>query len=175
MTEIEFGTVIANIVAVYDTFKNDRAKLDIWYENLKDLEYDKTMVILKKIFQTSDFPPTIAMIRKEYSQFGLNKLSTEESLLLINKTIQKYGRYKAVEAMEHLKLSDELTYRIMKAIGYANYCNADPNFTRNTVMKIHNEAVKNQTDMLAIEASFAGEIKQIQNQGFQLMSQGWEE
>ncbi len=42
-------------------------------------------------------------------------------------------------------------------------------------MKMHNEAVKNQTDMLAIEASFASEIRQIQNQGFQLMSQGWEE
>ena len=43
--------------------------MELWFDMLKDLDYKSAYIALKKHVATSSFPPTIADIRKNASDF----------------------------------------------------------------------------------------------------------
>lgn len=50
-----------------------------WYEMLKDLEYSKLLVVVKRHIQTNSFAPSIADLRAQYSKLVGNPSITESS------------------------------------------------------------------------------------------------
>lgn len=66
MTREEFSRIVKGLKAVYayESFIASQDAFDIWYELLKDLDYQAVSVGTKKLMQTSSKVPTPADIRK---------------------------------------------------------------------------------------------------------------
>lgn len=170
MEQVEFVKIAAAInTAFKDTIKT-KEQMTLWYDNLLDLDYMICQKAVRKIIQESEFPPKIATIRKEYyNVLEGPKLTNADSVGLINTAIQKFGHYRAIEALEWIKNQDESTYKVIKAIGFGNYCKADPNFTRNIVVKMYDEVARQTEKAKLLTRSFASEIREIQTNGFKLL------
>jgi len=160
----EFANILAAIQEVYSTkFTSEKSKL--YFENLNDLDYTTCQKAVKKLIQTSEYPPTVASIRKSYlSIINGDQSSTEEVLGLYNKVVQNFGRYRIAEGMEWIKQENETAWRILKAIGYNNYCNCDPSVTAHLINKMTKEIAIKNNENLALETQFAKEIGQIRKQ-----------
>ena len=66
MTREEFSRIVKGLKAVYayESFIASQDAFDIWYELLKDLDYQAVSIGTKKLMQTSSKVPTPADIRK---------------------------------------------------------------------------------------------------------------
>jgi hypothetical protein len=170
MKQIEFVKIAAAInTAFKDTIKT-KEQMTLWYDNLMDLDYMVCQKAVKKIIQESEFSPKIATIRKEYyNVLEGSKLTSTDSIGLINAAIQRFGHYRAAEAMKWIKEQDNNTYKVVKAIGFSNYCKADPNFTRNITVKMYDEVAKETEKSKMLNRTFASEIRKIQTNGFKLL------
>lgn len=170
MDNIEFVKITAAInTAFKDTIKTPE-QMTLWFDNLMDLDYMICQKAVKKIIQESEFPPKIATIRKEYyNVLEGPSLTNADSIGIINKAIQKFGRYRSIEALEWIKSQDENTHKVIKAIGFGNYCKADPNFTRKIVVKMYDEVARETEKSKLLDRSFASEIRKIQSNGLKLL------
>lgn len=172
MERNEFGILVAVLKSNYTNLAiQNQESFDLWFEMLKDIDYPIANKAVKSIIMRSTYPPTIADIRKAALEVtGVNQLTTDECLRLVNRSISKYGRNGADKAMAWIKEQDEATYNVVKAIGFTNICNADMNFTRNTIMKMHKELATKENNNLLLTDDIKGEIKQIRNNGLKLIS-----
>lgn len=66
MTRGEFARIVKGLKAVYayESFIGNQDAFDVWYELLKDLDYQAVSIGCKKLMQTSSKVPTPADIRK---------------------------------------------------------------------------------------------------------------
>ncbi len=176
MIKEDFANILAAIEEVYNT-KFTAEKSKIYFENLDDLEYLICEKAIRKLIQTSEYPPTVASIRKAYTSItNGSKPSLEKTLSDLNKlTKHPFGRYKTIEGMEWLKQNNETAYRIMKCIGYTTYANCNIDYMMPKIQALHKEIVENDSTVLLLQDKFASDINNMKNQGFQLTSQGWEE
>jgi len=170
MNKQEFIRISAAInIAFKDTILG-KEQMDMWFDNLNDLDYLITQRVVKRIVQESEYAPKIATIRKEYNNIkNGTKLTAEESLGLVNKTISNFGRYRYNEALEHLKANDEITYRIVQAIGYGNFCNANTDFVRKPFLDMYKESSTNLEKSLMLSDKFAKEISAIRDNGLMML------
>jgi hypothetical protein len=148
-----------------------KIQIQLWNDNLNDLDYSITQRVIKKLIQESEFAPKIATIRKEYSNLvNGQRITSADDLELVTKAISTYGSYRTTEAMEYIKNKDEDTYAVVKAIGFNNFCKANTEFIRKPFMDMHKE-VKDRTEKgLMLERTFGREIAEIRNNGLQLVA-----
>jgi hypothetical protein len=65
MVKSEMMKILAVLTEVYPKFVVNEVKAQIFYELLGDLEYNILQTAVKKHMLLSEFPPTIAELRKQ--------------------------------------------------------------------------------------------------------------
>lgn len=63
MTKEQFTLIVKGINAVYPDTIKDKTAFDVWYELLKDLDYEMASVATQQYMRTGHFPPKPADIR----------------------------------------------------------------------------------------------------------------
>lgn len=68
MEKEEFSTLVKGMKAVYSDpkFIPDKVAFKMWYELLKDLDYEMASISIQKYMMTNKFPPSISDIRDQY-------------------------------------------------------------------------------------------------------------
>lgn len=125
MTKNEFAT-LASALKTYWPRENllpNNEAMTLWYEELKDLDYQVAQTAIRKYVQTSKFPPTIAEIR-EMSAAVVHgtPLDWSEGWQRVIYCIGKYGYLGEAEAIWAM---DEITAECVKRIGWYNICTSD--------------------------------------------------
>ena len=115
MRQEEFRALVKAMKAVYaqPTFIPDTAAMNVWYELLKDIPYDRASVAIQKHMCTSSFPPTVADIRKNaYEVVTDTTMNDTEAWNIVYKAICNSGYNSEAEFAK-------LPPLIQKAVGSA--------------------------------------------------------
>ena len=122
MTIDEFRVLAKGMKAVYPqpNFLPDMDAVNVWYELLKDIDYQVANMAIQMHAQSSKFPPTVAEIRESASKIvhGETKdwsKAWEEAC----RAMSRFGRDRKAEAYKTL---DERTRRVIDRLGYRNLC-----------------------------------------------------
>ena len=126
MTEKEFAQWAMAAQGYYpkeDRFLANDYMMDLWFQQLKDLDYKIAEAALNKWVATNRWSPTIADIREIATTFCLGELpdwgaAWDEVLI----AIRRYGTYRAFEAVESLS---PITQKTVKRLGYLELCRSD--------------------------------------------------
>lgn len=113
MTREEFGIIVKALKAVYSTpsFIPDQDAFNVWYELLKDIDYQTATKAVQSYMTTESKLPTIADIRNKAMQFNQSEQLNElEAWSLVSKALSN-GYYGANE--EYKKLPP----LVQKAVG----------------------------------------------------------
>ena len=161
MIKKEFALILAAIQTGYNT-KFSLEKANLYFDNLKDIDYKNCEQAVKKLLQTEEYPPTIAAIRKACLAITSgDKPSLEETMTDLRKMVSRYGRYNTESGYKWLKDHNPTAYRIMRALGYEAYANNQASYMQPTISKLHKEIVENNADVLLLQDKFAQDIGKI--------------
>lgn len=85
MDKIETTKILAVLKATYPNFYKDMSKqeindtINIWSEMFKEEPYELITIVIKEVIATSEYPPTIATIKKKlYELTHINEDSSSE-------------------------------------------------------------------------------------------------
>lgn len=143
MTKNEAIKIISRIETTWSVVF-DNMKKEIYGENLADLDYQKTVIAIKKLAQTEKFTPTIAHIREACVGLVEPQIDVLEAWQRLNGIIS-FRRYNHKEAMECAEQQDSLILQFVKSVGFINLCNSNPEFLRTEFEKLFREAAKSST------------------------------
>lgn len=122
MNKNEFSLLVSAIRTFYpaaNILPNEQAMM-LWYEMLKDLDYQTSEAAVKKWVATNKWPPTIADIREGASSVQSKGIKDwGEAWSDVKRAISEYGSYEAIKALDSL---DELTRSAVKRIGFYDLC-----------------------------------------------------
>ena len=147
MTRQEFGKIAMAIRTYYprERILPDDYAIELWYDALKDLDYQATRFAIKKWAETSRWSPSISDIRGMCATMVHGEFNTwEEEWQKVLLTIHRYGYSREQEAMETLS---EVTRKIVTRLGYKNLClSENPAVDRANFRDAYNSLVNKQKD-----------------------------
>lgn len=118
----EFSVLVKGMKAVYNApwFLPDNDSIKIWFNLLKDIEYQVANIGVQKWMMTHRDPPTIADIREICADVKAPKnLEWGEAWEKVREAVHCYGSYRECEALESL---DEITREATKCVGFRDIC-----------------------------------------------------
>lgn len=118
----EFKQLAKGLKSVYtsDRFLPDADSLKIWYQMLRDLNYDVCSAAIQSYILTNKFPPTIADIRNlAVDVQNGHALDWGEGWEQVLSAIRKFGMYRISEAMDSM---DGITRKCVERLGFQNIC-----------------------------------------------------
>lgn len=124
MLKSDLLKIMTALSEVYPKFGVNEMKTSIFYDLLKDLEYPVVQTAVKKHMLLSEFPPTIAELRKlavEIMNPSL-QITAADAWGEVTKAIRYFGWYRGEEAMASMS---EGTRKISQYIGWQNICEAE--------------------------------------------------
>lgn len=124
MLKSELIKIITALSEVYPKFEVNEMKTSIFYDLLKDLEYPVVQAAVRKHMLLSEFPPTVAEIRKLATEI-LNpslQITAADAWGEVQKAIRYYGWYRSEEALASMS---EGARKIAQYIGWQNICEAE--------------------------------------------------
>ena len=107
-----------------NVFPNTQA-MDLWFEQLKDIEYKFLEVALQKWVATHKFAPAISEIREtvaEITRADQPPIEWGAGWQQVMDAISHYGYYREAEALESM---DEITREACQRIGFTHICLSD--------------------------------------------------
>jgi len=112
------------MLALKSNYRNfparDPESQEVWFQMLKDIPIKDLRNAVIKLISESEFPPTIADIRKHTVESrGDAIISPSDAWGEVEKAIRNFGSYREQEALEELS---PLTRRIVKSLGFKNLC-----------------------------------------------------
>lgn len=118
----EFSVLVKGMKSVYTSpnFLPDADSVKIWYQLLRDIDYNVANVAIQKYIMTEKFPPTVADIREGaaavlHGERTLWSDGWEE----VRTAIRKFGMYRPQEAMASMS---EITRQAVERLGFQNLC-----------------------------------------------------
>lgn len=117
MDKIEFKQLVAGLRSAYQKpdFLSTSQDLDMWYADLKDLDYKLLSLIVQKWILTEKWPPRIADLRNGVAEvYKLEMPDWAEEWQHVITCMNKYGRMSPQEAYEEL---GNFTAEIIRSIG----------------------------------------------------------
>ena len=89
MKREEFSLIVKGLKAVFaqPTFIPDQNAFNVWYELLKDLDYESAYMSAQRYMTTNKFPPTITDIRENAIVKNINTLNEMTAWNLVYKAI----------------------------------------------------------------------------------------
>lgn len=123
MTEKEFSFLALALISYYPKEKNflptDEA-IELWYYQLKDIDYKVAEAAINKWAATNKWSPTIADIRETAASITLGELPDwGEAWQEVTLAIKRFGSYRAGEALNSLS---PLTRKAVERLGYMQLC-----------------------------------------------------
>ena len=123
---INIKEFVKQITVLEVSFRNfnisdNEVALEIWYENLKDLNVDEFKIAVGQIVATKKFAPTIAEIREIATNLE-EKRDWSEGWKLVTRAIQNFGLYRELEALEYVKERDERAYKVLSNLSFKELC-----------------------------------------------------
>ena len=123
MTKKEFSFLALALISYYPKEKNflptDEA-IELWYIQLRDLDFKVAEAAINKWAATNKWSPTIADIRETAASITLGELPEwGEAWQEVTTAIRRYGSYRAGEALESLS---PLTRKAVERLGYMQLC-----------------------------------------------------
>lgn len=106
MERVEFSKIVLVLNAAYRNngkpMIEDKMQADVWYEMLKDLDYNVAEKAVKNMIARSPYQPTIADVRKEYARLvSAPAIGEGEAWAMVRDAIRN-GTYGATEEFEKL-------------------------------------------------------------------------
>jgi len=108
LNDKDFLQIIAILKASYNNFEADKVTMNVWYECLKDIDYDTLLIAVKKLVMVNKFRPTIADIREQIADISIpfaEQLTGADAWGQVLKSISTYGMYKEKQALESMSPS----------------------------------------------------------------------
>lgn len=103
-------------------FPNDQS-MSLWYQMLKDLDYNDAVKALQRWVATERWSPSIADIRGMVNQMSDSTVGDWSSAWdEVTRAINRCGIYRESEALDSMS---ETTKECVKAIGWKNICNSE--------------------------------------------------
>lgn len=175
MTNKEIAVVI-KILSESWSAKFSETKTKIYAENLADLEYKKCCSAVKKLVQTSEFLPSIALIRRTYVELGQEISDDATAYSLLKGAVQTYGIYSCKDGLRYLQEQNETVYELAKKIGWRELCMCPESILSGKFIKIYQNFVRARTESRTISPRLAQELNevrlQIQRANFELPNAG---
>ena len=124
MLKSELIKIITALSEVYPKFEVNEMKTSIFYDLLKDLEYSVVQAAVRKHMLLSEFPPTIAELRKLATEILNPSLqqTAADAWGEVQKAIRYFGWYRGEEALASMS---EGARKISSYIGWQNICEAE--------------------------------------------------
>jgi hypothetical protein len=164
MTKKDIAKLLAIIAAAYPQFEANDLKVSVWQEMLGDLNYELVQQAVKICILRSDFPPSIAAIRKSAADLASpDKLSAAEAWGMVINAIRHYGSYRSVDAFKSMPLEVTETAKLM---GWQEMCRAENvEVIRGQFIKLYESQSKRAAERAILpeemKAAAIGSIKQI--------------
>lgn len=123
MTKQEFG-IIANALKTYyprERILPNKEALELWYERLKDLNYQDVSMALNRWVDEEKWSPSIADIRSMCVKINDSESSNEwvDAWGEVERAIRNHGYYREQAALDSMS---PITRLCVKAIGWKNIC-----------------------------------------------------
>lgn len=124
MTKQEFGRLVAVIRGVYrdDKFLANNESAQVWYELLKDIDYEQAKAAVIKHSLTSKWTPTIAELREQIADIQADKSDWSDGWQEVLIAVRKFGYMNESEAMEWMS---PMTREVTKRLGWKQICQSD--------------------------------------------------
>ena len=114
---------------------------ELWYDALKDLEFDRAMTALQEHVQSNKWSPTIADIRQRAVSITRKPLEWSDGWGQTMNAIRKYGYMNEKQALDSM---DDITREVVKRLNWGVICTTE------------------QDDLMALRANFRMIYEQIQ-------------
>lgn len=102
MEKAEFLVLVKTMKAMYPNMFKDEYSVNVWFEMLKDLPYRVASNALAKHINTSEYPPTVASIRRNAMDMTTpQEINGEQAWSLVFKAIEN-SNYNSREEFEKL-------------------------------------------------------------------------
>ena len=122
MNKAEFGKFAMALKTYYpreNLLPNEQA-LELWFNQLQDIEYKLAEVALNKWVATNKWSPSIADIREAATAvIQGEKPDWGEGWEQVQRAIRLYGSYSQEQALESM---DDITRQAVRQIGWKNLC-----------------------------------------------------
>ena len=126
MTREEFAKIVMVIRTYYPKEKilPNKEAMQLWYEQLNDLEYATLSMSLQKWVNTEKWSPTIADLRRLSAEITTPSLDIDagQSFQEARKMIQTYGRYRREDALANMS---PITRKVVERMGYDTMCDCE--------------------------------------------------
>lgn len=139
MTREEFLKGMAILEASYEgfTITSEKETVAIWYELLKEFEYEAFGLAIKRYISTSVYKPTVAGLKQMMVDVSSTKLiDADEAWGEVRHAISKHG-YMATKDELQKDLSP-ITYSVAIRMGWQDICFSDrPDVIRGQFIKLY--------------------------------------
>ena len=126
MTREEFARLVMAIRTYYPKEKilPNKEAMQLWYEQLNDLDYSTLSMSLQKWVNTEKWSPTIADLRRLSAEITTPSLDIDagQSFQEARKMIQTYGRYRREDALANMT---PITRKVVERMGYDTMCDCE--------------------------------------------------
>lgn len=163
MTREQVKKIIGFLCETWN-IKFNPLKTEIYGENLADLDYKKCCSAIKKLVQTSDFLPSIALIRRAYVELEQNFLDDVSAYELLKDAIQTYGIYSTKEGLQYLERQNETVYELAKKIGWRELCTCPESILSSQFIKIYQGFSQAKIKSEAISPKLSQELNEARSQ-----------
>lgn len=122
MTLAEFAKIAKAIKAYYprETVLPTEESVMLWYDMLKDIDYEAMSIGLKKWVSTNKFSPQVSDLREMVASVAVKEdLGWEEAWGTVVNAIRRYGYYQQESALASL---DELTRKAVNIMNFRELC-----------------------------------------------------
>lgn len=123
MTKKEFSLIALALRAYFpkeNNFIPNEQAMELWYFQLKDLDYKVAEAAVNKWAATNKWSPTIADLRETALTITLGELPEwGEAWQEVTLAIRRYGSYRAGDALKSLS---PLTKKVVERLGYLQLC-----------------------------------------------------
>lgn len=121
MTKQEFGRLVAVIRGVYrdDKFLANSESAQVWYQLLKDIDYERAKAAVVKHSLTSRWTPTIAELREQIADIQADISDWSDGWQEVLTAVRRFGYMNESEAMEWMS---PMTREVTKRLGWKQIC-----------------------------------------------------
>lgn len=147
MTRQEFGKIAMAIRTYYpkERILPDDYAVELWFDALKDLDYQTARYAVKKWAETNQWSPSISDIRGMCATMVHGDFNTwEEEWQKVCKAIREYGYMREEDALNSLPKTTRI---IVTRLGYQNLCASEnPAVDRANFRDIYNNLINKEKE-----------------------------
>ncbi len=150
------------IAAMYHNFEITDFKTALWFDMIGDLSFKVAQMALKKVMLTSQYPPTVAEVRKAAAEIMTPQTETLDAGKAwgeVTKAIGKWGFYEPEKAFE---MMSPLTQQVVKQLSWREICMCEETgVIRGEFMRMFNSLSERQKQDKLLPKKFTDEIELI--------------